>query len=235
MKWAEPVDRLLLDSATNGSERVLVLPTASAPEGDDVFDRWGRLGIDHYRKIGAAPEVVPVKTREDAERRDLAARVEDAGLIFFSGGNPGYAVKVLKGTRFWSSVLQAVRDGTSLGGCSAGAGMLGAIAPDVTSESVAGMSKQMWLEGLLVYPKLLIGAHWDALDGYMPGLKDFIVESIPPGATMLAIDEDTAVVGREGRWTVHGRGGASVILPGGSTQVFSSGSKFDLAESQEEI
>lgn len=232
--WAEPVDRLLLDFSSNGSDRVLILPTASAPEGDDVFDEWGRMGTDHYRRIGAKPEVVSLRTREDAHRADLVGQIEGAGLIFFSGGNPGYVARVLAGTPFWQEVIAAVRSGTSLAGCSAGAAMLGTLAPDVTSDSVAGrLSNLIWLDGLKVYPKLLIGAHWDALESYVPGLRQFVIGSIPAGCVLLGVDDETAVVGTRGRWTVHGRGKATIIEPGGDDLTYGPGEPFELAQSIE--
>lgn len=234
-QWAEPVDRLLIESVSNRSNRVLILPTASAPEGDEVFDRWGTMGKEHYSKIGAEPEVVPLKTREDAFRDDIVERVNGAGLIFFSGGNPGYAANVLRESPFWLAVLRAVREGASFGGCSAGAGMLGATAPDVTSDVVANFRKMLWVEGLRLYPRLVIGAHWDALDSYVPGLTEFLVGLIPDGQILLAVDEDTAILGSGGRWTVYGRGRASVIRPGGALESFESGSSFKLAEASEVI
>lgn len=233
--WAEPVDRLLVESVPNRSKRVLILPTASAPDGDEIFDNWGRMGEEHYRRIGTEPEVVPLKTREDAFSDHIVSRVEGAGLIFFSGGNPGYAANVLRDSPFWLAVLSALREGASFGGCSAGAGMLGATAPDVTSDVVTNFRKMLWVKGLKLYPRLVIGAHWDALDSYVPGLVEFFVGLIPDGQLLLAVDEETAVVGRGGRWTVHGRGRATVIHPGGATQTFDTGSVFDLAESAEVI
>src|SRR2546422_11056366 len=55
LPWAEPVDRWLASSGGGRGGRVLVLPTASAPEGDDVFGRWGSMGVSHYRKLGLEP------------------------------------------------------------------------------------------------------------------------------------------------------------------------------------
>lgn len=232
--WAEPVDRMLIEAAGGRSDRVLIIPTASAPEGDEVFDRWGKMGIDHYRKIGASPEVVPLKTRDDASRKDIVETVEGAALIFFSGGNPGYAAEVLRGTPFWDGVVSAIRDGASFGGCSAGAAMLGGVAPLVTSDAIAGnFADMVWVEGLRVYPHLLIGAHWDALDGFVPGLRDFIIGSVPQDSMMFAVDENTAAVGNRGRWKVYGVGGATVIEPGGAIRTYKTGDSFELGHSQE--
>src|SRR5690349_10109238 len=88
--WARPVDKWCADSVTATSNRALVLPTASAPEGDEVFNRWGRMGVDHYEAIGLAPEVLDLRVREDAFKQELVDAVDGARIIFFSGGNPGY-------------------------------------------------------------------------------------------------------------------------------------------------
>src|SRR5205085_10219310 len=45
--WARPVDSWCAERATAPSERVLIVPTAAAPEGEDVFQRWAQMGIEH--------------------------------------------------------------------------------------------------------------------------------------------------------------------------------------------
>ena len=58
------------------------------------------------------------------------------------------------------------------------------------------------------------GPHWDALDGYVPGLSDFIVSSVPHGDTLFAIDERTAAVGDGSDWSVVGVAGVHVYRDG---------------------
>ncbi|MGH2720564.1 MAG: Type 1 glutamine amidotransferase-like domain-containing protein, partial [Actinomycetota bacterium] len=123
LPWQAGLDRWLLDRARPGP--VLVLPTASAPEGGAVFERWGSMGVAHYRdELGTAAEVVPLRTRADAERPELVARLDDAALVFFSGGNPAYLVHVLAGTPFWAALQRGTAAGLAYGGCSAGAACL---------------------------------------------------------------------------------------------------------------
>lgn len=217
--WAEPVDRRLIEGSRTGSDRVLILPTAAASEGDDVFDRWGEMGIAHYQRIGARAEVVPVRTRDDADDPGLASRVAGAALIFFSGGNPAYLCRTLRGSRFWQAVLDAVARGTSFGGCSAGAVMLGPTVPDTTSSE---LSLDVWTEGLNYFPRLLFGAHWDVLDTFRPGFTEEVLRAIPNGCTFVAIDEETAVVG-DGAYEVMGRGRVIVHVPGQEARVLRAG------------
>src|SRR5262245_63445341 len=45
--WTHDVEsRVLAEASGDGS--VVILPTASAPDGDAVFDRWAKMGLDHY-------------------------------------------------------------------------------------------------------------------------------------------------------------------------------------------
>ncbi|MCI4354661.1 MAG: Type 1 glutamine amidotransferase-like domain-containing protein, partial [Thermoplasmata archaeon] len=127
--WCAEVDRWLLDRA-NGDGRVLVIPTASAPESDEVFDGWVAKGLDHYASLGIPAEAVQLRTREDAEREDLAAMLEGASVAFFSGGNPAYLSATLRGTSFWAALRAAKARGLGYAGCSAGIACLGSLAPD---------------------------------------------------------------------------------------------------------
>ncbi|MGZ5288789.1 MAG: Type 1 glutamine amidotransferase-like domain-containing protein [Actinomycetota bacterium] len=209
--WTSSIDRWLLgrDGARDGP--VLILPTASAAEGDDVFDMWARKGLDHYDRHAIDARVLPLKTRDDAQRDDLVVALEDASVAFFSGGNPAYLSAVLVGTPFWSALLAAMDDGLAYAGCSAGVACLGDIAPDSAREE---FDETFWQPGLKLFPGFWFGPHWDALDGFAPGLTDFIVSEVPPGATLVGIDENTALVGDGRRWDIVGVGGTHILIDG---------------------
>ena len=203
--WTEEVDRWLLERAT-GDGTVLILPTASAPEGDRVFDMWADMGLTHYGRLGLAAEVVPLKTREDAERPELAARLAKASMAYFSGGNPAYLATVLRGTRYWSELLAALGRGMAYTGCSAGIASLGEQA--VNSAVRDFTSPELWKPGLRLFPGVQFGPHWDALDGYVAGLQRLFIKSVPQEWRLFAIDEHTAVMGDGESWRVVGSAGA---------------------------
>lgn len=211
--WSVDVDRRLLADAT-GDGRVLILPIASAKEGDTIFDGWGSMGLEHFDSIGIPAEVVPIKTREDAGRPGFVAKVTEASAVYFSGGNPAYLAATLSGTPFWAEVLRAQERGLVYIGCSAGVACLGDNAPDSDRERFAD---GFWEPGLGVFHGIWFGPHWDALEGFVPGLTDFIVSSVPPGDTLFAIDERTAAVGDGADWTVIGAAGVHVYHDGGWT------------------
>jgi cyanophycinase len=216
--WAREVDRRLLAGARDGP--VLVVPTASAPEGREVFDRWAEKGLGHYRGQGVDADVLPLRTRDDAGRPELAERVRTAALVFFSGGNPKYLASVLDGTACWAAITEELRRGLAYGGCSAGAAVLG--------------ERALWrLHGDNLRPALgffkgtNVGPHWDGIDRHAPGLRPRLVEALGAGARIVGIDERTAVVGDGRRWSVIGSGGVHV-LEGGRWTDHPAGSTFDL-------
>jgi cyanophycinase len=225
LPWAEEVDVALIEAAGSRSDRVLVAPTASAPEGKAVFERWATMGLEHYRRIGAAPEVLPLRTAEDAARADVVDRLDGAALVFFSGGNPAYLAGVLRSTPFLELLLAGVEAGeTSLGGCSAGASVLGARVPDPSSRR---MSAEIWSDGLGFLP-VMISAHWDTLDRWAPGIRTFVLDAVPDGLPHLAIEEQTAVVGDGQTFRVMGAGEALVLRAGHPDAHHASGETFSL-------
>ncbi|HEU5002681.1 MAG TPA: Type 1 glutamine amidotransferase-like domain-containing protein [Actinomycetota bacterium] len=236
LPWATTVDRVLVARA-GGPEgirvggpdgaRVLVVPTASAPEGDTVFARWAEMGIDHYRGMGMAPELAAIRVREDADRPEVAARVAGASLVYFSGGNPAYLARTLKGTAFWAAVAGALDAGCALAGSSAGMSFLGGRTFDPAARVPGGL--RVWVDGLGHFPRALLGPHWDAVDRWLPGATGMMLAAVPEGWSFIGVDEDTAVVGDGNHWEVMGRGTATVRRAGEDPVVVASGASFDLA------
>jgi cyanophycinase-like exopeptidase len=220
--WTEPVDRWMLGRAT-GDGTVLILPAASAPEGDAVFDRWADLGLRHYERLGVPAEVVPLKTRADAERPEVGRRLTSASMAYFSGGNPAYLSGVLMGTPFWNELLVALGRGMAYTGCSAGISCLGEQAVDSAVGDFS--SKEIWKPGLRLLPRTQLAPHWDALNRYLPGLQRMIGASVPREWRLLAVDEGTAVAGDGTEWRVFGAAGAH-LRDGGSWRHVPSGTSF---------
>lgn len=218
LPWARDVDRWAAEQATASSDRALIIPTASAPEGDEVFNNWAGMGAEHFTAIGLAPEVLPLKTREDAFRAELVDEVADARYIFFSGGNPGYLAETLRDTPFWDAVLDAIAHGTGMGGCSAGGTAVGSVAPDVTSATIR-LDDLRWVPGLPLFTRAILPTHFDAVDSFFPGLRQFIIDSRPEDNVLFGIDEDTAACGDGETWTVMGKRAITIIDADGGEAV----------------
>lgn len=203
------VDRWLL---AGRPARAAFLPTAAGQEGDASVDRWLSLGTAHYSAMGVEPVPVRVVDRADADDADLAARIHAVGLVYLSGGNPGYVADTLRDTVVWQAIVAAWRAGAALAGCSAGAMALTAEAPHVRLGSMAPQP------GLALVPHLAVIPHFDRMAGWDPGVTARASARRDDGATVVGIDEDTALVGGPTEWTVMGRQQVTVFGPTGVTR-----------------
>jgi len=221
--WHEDVDRWLLERA-DGDGSVVISPAAAAPEGDEMFDSWASKGLAHYERLGIPARVLPLKTREDAHHDDVVAMVDDASVIFFSGGNPWYLATILTGTPLWARLSDRVLDGLAYAGCSAGVACL----TEMTYDSATQDFGQVFRPGLGYVRNALFAPHWDIVDSWIPGAKAYIAAAAPPDGVLVGLDEDTAMVGDGSAWTVHGRQGIHVYREGSWTD-HPAGASFDLA------
>ncbi len=190
------IDRWLL---AGRRPRAAFLPTAAGEEGPASVTRWLTLGTDHYTAMGIEPIAVPVLHAADANRPDLAALIDDVGLIYLSGGNPGHIARSLRNSIVWEAIVRSWHGGAALAGCSAGAIALTASAPDIRG------GRPMEREpatGLI--PHLSVIPHFDRMTQWNPGMVDQAQAQLRPGAHLVGIDEDTALVGGLTDWTVMG-------------------------------
>jgi cyanophycinase len=202
---------------------VLVAPTAAAHEGDGSFEGWATKGLEHYASIDVNAEVLPLKTREDAHRDDVIRRLDDASMIFFSGGNPARLTEAIGDTPFWMALRAAIAEGLPYAGCSAGVACL----TEVTFDSDSQELDSVWKPGLGYVRETLFAPHWDIVDTWIPGATEFIVGSVKPGTTFVGLDEDTAMVGDGGSWEVIGRSKLHVMRDGEWSR-YGHGDAFDL-------
>jgi cyanophycinase len=221
--WSEPVDRRLLEEA-DGDGRVLILPTASAPEGKDVFERWGSLGLAHFARLEVPAEVLDLRTREDTDDPRILEKLDGASAVYFSGGNPAYLAATLADSEFLEAMLKQLDRGMGYAGCSAGVACLN----EQTFDSNSTDMSQVWKPGLDLVPKTMFSPHWDMVDGWIPGAADFILSSVPEGYAFIGLDEDTAMVGTGETWEVMGRSGVHVRQDG-RDETYRAGDRFDLA------
>lgn len=216
--WSNEIEAAALDGRPGP---VAVLPTASSAEGDDVFGRWGRMGLEHYAAAGIDARLVPVKTREDADREDLARELEGAAMVFFSGGKPQHLAETIHGTRLWDALLAGLDAGTVYAGCSAGA----LIASQSREQRRERGVRTGWVYGLGLVPHVSFGVHWDKVK-VIPGLRSVVMSRIPPGSWFVGLDERTAILGDGRRWRVYGVGEVTVRHAGG-TEIHEAGATFE--------
>jgi cyanophycinase len=222
--WSGVVDRAVLERAPHPDGTVLVLPTASAHEGETVFRGWGDKGVEHYRSLGVPVAFLELRTREDADDERFVRALDDASFVFFSGGNPARLAGALVGSAFWAALQDRMRDGLPYAGCSAGVAVL----TERTFDSEVGIfGDEVWAAGLGFVRGAVFGPHWDMVDRWFPGATDFIVASVREGEVFVGLDEDTAIVGDGTTWSVLGRQKIHVRRDGEWTS-YADGDTFEL-------
>jgi cyanophycinase len=193
------IDADLIASTGRTRPRVAILPTASYPDGDEVFERWATLGVAHFSALGAEVEPVFVRDRLSADDRSFAQAVGEADIIYFSGGKPGHLLQTLRGSAVGRALDEAHLRGAVLAGCSAGAMALAGHTFDFRARLAPWPVR--WADGLGFAPGVAVIPHYDAWPEAMCAL---IALQAPRGSAVLGIDEGTAAVGRDGSWQVHG-------------------------------
>jgi cyanophycinase len=192
--------------------RYVQLATAAFPEGPAVVQRWHDLGRAQARRLGVEAVVVDVGDRADAEDPERAALIAGAGLIYLSGGNPGYLADTLRDTAVWAAIVVAWRGGAALAGCSAGAMALASWVPSLRHPLQGGTV------GLGLLPHLRVIPHFDAFAARIPDRLTRVLRPDESGTTVIGVDEDTALVGGPQEWTVEGRQSAWRLTPQGRDQ-----------------
>jgi cyanophycinase len=199
------IDATLLAATGRRRPRVVILPTASWPDGEEVFRRWASMGAEHFSALGAEVEPVLLRDRFDAEDEAHVQAIGEADLIYLSGGKPGHLTGTLVGSPVGEALLAANRRGATLAGCSAGAMTLADRHWDFRRRRLFWPVR--WRDGLGLVPGATVIPHYDAFPEPMAAM---LVLQAPRGIATLGIDEETALVGRDGSWQVEGPGRVTV-------------------------
>ena len=182
--------------ATSGAEEVLVLPTAAAFENPErVLVR----AAEHFGGLGARVRGLEILHRHDADEAAVQA-VADAKLVYLSDGSPLHLRSVLKGSELYDALADMYARGGVLAASGAGATVLGD--PMVDPRGGAYTVGLGLVANLAVFPY-----HGTAADH----LRERSIDLLPTTATLVGIDEETALVrDPDGGWRVAGAGGVSV-------------------------
>jgi len=213
------VDRHLLNSvrADGRAPRVVCLPTAAGQEGPASVGRWMKMGVEHFSALGAAATALPIIDRLSADNPQYEPVLEDADLIYFSGGDPTYLLETIVGSRMWDAAKRAWAGGAVYAGCSAGAMIMGKHVPNIRR---LGMGRN---DGLAILPVEYIIPHFDHA-GPFKRFVSLLRRGLRDDQLMLGIDEDTALVGTvDGSWKVMGSGQVHLMSRNG-------GQSFGVAE-----
>lgn len=220
------VDKYLLAhcGADGHTPRVVCLPTAAGQEGDASVNRWMKMGVDHFTSLGAEVQGVPVTDKETANDVNHAEAVNEADLVYFSGGDPVYLYQTMKDSLVWRAAQKVWERGGAYAGCSAGAMILAREVPDFRMLG----SRTIPVFGLV--SAAFIMPHFDAIPIFFKPLVTMSRKRLHENEVMVGIDENTAIVGKADEpWTVMGEAKAHVFTRN-DTKSYAAGETFTLGK-----
>ncbi len=220
--------------------KIAYLPTCAAHDGIETTEYWSSLARQRLGVLGADVSTPKVIDRESADDMENARQIADADWVYLGGGYPHVGLSILAGTRCLDALYQAQKRGALIAGASAGAMLLCGRSWVITPELDESISELITQEGNPDEWEPPIPPFLDCL-GLLPGtllwphLNQFFslkwVEKgmVPPGYTMIGVDEQTAVVRQhDSAWKVLGKGRAVIIGPDRNPAVYADGAQFSL-------
>jgi cyanophycinase len=195
----------------SGAHEVVVLPTAAAFEHPE---RLGERASAYFDGLGIRARPLDVLHRGEAEDVQNAELVRTAQFVYLTDGSPLHLRSVLKDSALFDALLACYHGGGVLAASGAGATVL--CDPMVDPRGGAYTVGLGVVRNLAVFPY-----HGTAADH----LRERSIDLVPKNATLVGIDEETALVHENaGVWRVAGAGEvtvygteATVTHPSGTT------------------
>lgn len=220
--------------------KIAFLPTCAAHDGIETVEYWCDMAHQRLGASGAEISALKVIDQASADDPENARRIAEADWVYLGGGYPHVGLSILTGTRSLDALYLARQHGALIAGASAGAMLLCGQSWVITSELDESVTELMTDGGNPDEWDLPIPPFLDCL-GLLPGtllwphLNRFFSMNwvkrgmLPPGYTMIGVDEQTAVVRQHDEtWQVLGRGRAVIIGPDRNPLVYTNGAQFSL-------
>lgn len=225
-----PIGREVQDYILNHIQKqnplitIISSPAGFQPNVQVVCEEMRDYFLHSLTNYHPVVEIMYANTFEDANNPDIVAALEKTDLIYLGPGSPTYALKTLRKSLLYQTIVQKVKSGTSIGLSSAATMAFSQYVLPVYEIYKVGADLH-WQAGLdffsEIYKPLTIIAHFNNNEGgtktdtsycYM-GKKRFenLVTLLPSGTELLGIDEltgiiidtDTKTVTRKGKGSTH--------------------------------
>jgi cyanophycinase len=194
--YDEPTLAMLAGLLPARTARIEILTTATAHEPARSYAAYAQV----LHKFGC-PHAGHLQVDEDhpADAPDTLARLQEAGLLFITGGDQERLTELLQGTKFLEVLQQRCQQeaGFVLAGTSAGASALGGhmlVAGRGWRSLLAGGIEV--IPGLAILPNLLIDQHFAERARY-PRLLHAVLAQ--PELLGLGLSEETGIIFRPGQ------------------------------------
>lgn len=190
--------------------RTLIIPTAAALERPELA---ASIGVSYFKALGADAAALMALNARDANDEALTAAVDNAHIVYLTGGNPAYLLDALRGSLLLARMLNALERGAILAGSSAGAMAMGQWM----------RFRGRWSAALGVVPEVVALPHHERSDP--DGVLAELSCELPDGATALGIDGASGCIGGADGWRVLG-GGAVTVYDKRGWRRFEAGATF---------
>lgn len=205
---------LIEDGVAKGKRPIYVqLATAAGRESEERLQYWKQIGEDQAQRLNIESHFLPVFSRSDAESDVHVDLVQNAALIYFSGGDPNYLANSMRDTTLWQAIQDNYNTGGSLAGCSAGAMFMSAQVPRIK------FTNKPPVEGVGIIPSIQVIPHFNMIHKFIPDAVVRALSDVPDGVALIGIDDETALIKRENSWSAWGAGHVHV-LNGDSPRTF---------------
>ncbi len=218
----EDVHASLLKDTGRAQPHLVFLPTCAADDGAEAIEYWCNTAREQFTALGAIVETPRVIDRASADDVHYAQMIANADLIYFGGGYPHVAMRILPDTRVMAALQDAVRRGVLIAGSSGGAMLMGAHSEVVTLELAAEIGR-VWEHGAPPdwdppLTEMIDCLGWVAQGFCSPHFNRVFTWKwleqgiLSDGEVLIGIDEQTALVSRtDHQWEVRGRGTVTLI------------------------
>ena len=198
---------LINDGIANGKKPIYIqIPTAAGQESDNRINYWQSLGASAASSLGVEQSFLPIFTRDDANNPELLKSVNDAALIYLSGGDPHFLADTVRDTLLWDLILKNWQSGGSLAGCSAGAMAFSSAIPHFR------LSRAQPTPGFNLTKQIRVIPHFDKFFKWIPDSAAKVLLDLPGDSILIGIDEMTAVVKRADKpWQIWGKGKLHIL------------------------
>lgn len=194
-------------SSINKEEDNILIATIATEYPKEALEKYTRI----FNKLGVNKiKGLNIKERADSLNKENIKLVEEASLIFFTGGDQLRITSLIGGTPIYDAIKEASSDGCIIVGTSAGASVMSdtMIVSGLDDESPRKCTLKM-APGLSLIKGVIIDQHF-AQRGRIGRLLTGIAEN--PQWLGIGIDEDTAIiVNPEGQFKVIGSGAVYII------------------------
>ncbi len=197
---------LIKDGVAKGKRPIYVqLATAAGRESEERLRYWKDIGEDQAQRLNVESHFLPVFSRSDAESDEFVDLVQNAALVYFSGGDPNYLANSIRDTTLWHAIQTNYNTGGSLAGCSAGAMFMSTQVPRIR------FTNKSPIEGVGVIPSIQVIPHFNMIHKFIPDAVVRALSDVPDGVTLIGIDDETALLRQDDSWSAWGAGHVHIL------------------------